>query len=252
MNKKDKAALRHQEDVALNKGLCWAGAAIVLELLLLLVKRYYLNFTTSSAEIKLANTLNGLFNGLHRILPILVVVFAVWAVFAAVKKRPAALPAVLAVVSLVLTVCIHVILMFHLNGVQMLFLLVPVLAGLALVYYIYQKEFFFTALSGCLSVLGLWFVRYRGGFSLESVLAVAAIAAVLVLIFLLKKNNGVMGKTEVLSKDAPYTLVLAAVAVALAALLIGMIMGETAAYYLIFAMIAWLFVQLVYFTVKLM
>ena len=39
MDKRQKEDQRHQEDLALTRGLIWVGAAIVLELLLLLVKQ---------------------------------------------------------------------------------------------------------------------------------------------------------------------------------------------------------------------
>ena len=37
MDKKQREARRHQEDMALNQGLLWVGAAIILEFLLLLI-----------------------------------------------------------------------------------------------------------------------------------------------------------------------------------------------------------------------
>ena len=44
MDKNQREARRRQEDKAFNRGLLWVGGAIVLELLMLLVNRYYIHF----------------------------------------------------------------------------------------------------------------------------------------------------------------------------------------------------------------
>ena len=252
MNKKEKEARRHQEDQALNRGLCWAGGAIVLELILILIKRYYFNFTNSSFEIHLAQGIQSVLRVIWIGGPLVVLAGLIWLFLSVKKQKRTALPVILTVVVLVLSVCAHVILMFQKNGVQMLFILVPVLAGLALVYYIYQKEFFLAALGAGLSVLGMWFIRYRDGFCLESVVVLIGILVVLAATLSLKKKGGLLAGAAFLPKDACYKPILASVGVGLAALLISMIAGSAAAYYLIFLMIAWLFALLVYFTVKLM
>ena len=58
MNKEKRAAEKraarsHKEDVVLNRVLVWFGAAVVAELLLLLINRYYINYTTRPGEIEL-------------------------------------------------------------------------------------------------------------------------------------------------------------------------------------------------------
>ena len=60
MDKKQREARRHQEDMALNRGLLWVGAAIILEFLLLLINRYYINFRVDEASVNLATTLHTL------------------------------------------------------------------------------------------------------------------------------------------------------------------------------------------------
>ena len=50
MDKKQREARRHQEDMALNRALLWVGGAIVLEVLLLLVNRYYINFRVTEVD----------------------------------------------------------------------------------------------------------------------------------------------------------------------------------------------------------
>ena len=43
MDKKQREARRHQEDIALQRGLLWVVGAVVLEALLVLVNRFYIN-----------------------------------------------------------------------------------------------------------------------------------------------------------------------------------------------------------------
>ena len=44
MDKKLNAEKARQEDSALNKALLWVAGAIILEILLVLIDRYYINF----------------------------------------------------------------------------------------------------------------------------------------------------------------------------------------------------------------
>jgi len=140
--------------------------------------------------------------------------------------------------------------------VRMLFLLVAAWGGLALVFYLYQKEFFLAAAGTGLGVLGLWFARFGGGFCLETVAALLAIALLLAVGLLLRKGNGKVNlaglELEVLPKGANYPLVLGSLAAAFLLVAAACLLGATAAYYLIFVMIAWLFGLLVYYTVKMM
>ena len=253
MDKKQKEERRRQEDQALNRGLIWVGAAIVLELLLLFVKRYYLEFRPSEVEIAIAIS-----NGLRALRIIGVAAAAVCAAWAAARLRKnekAGLPIVLSMASGALAICAHVSLAFKSSGVQMLFLLVPAWAGLALVYYLYQKEFFLAAVANGLSVFGLWFIR-SGGAGVEAVLVLAGIVLVAGAALWLKKNNGevrVAGiQLHVFPKDTSYGVMLATCLASLVAVVLALAMGSTVAYYLIYLMVAWLFALLVYYTVKMM
>ena len=62
------------------------------------------------------------------------------------------------------------------------------------------------------------------------------------------------GESEIriLSKNTSYPLILASCLVGLLVQLAAMALGANLAYYLMFAMVAWLFALLVYYTVKLM
>ena len=255
MNKKELAAAqRKQEDMALNRGLIWVGIAILMELLLIVVKRGYLEYGFEASDIDLAIAMAGILKVVRLAAPVLAVLCLVW-VFLQLKRQKAAwLPVSAAVILAVIGLCAHVSVTFKDAGVAMLFMLVPALAGLALVFYLYQREFFLAALAAGLSALGLWFVRAGVGFGKETLIALVGIVIVLAVLAGLKKNGGkmqVLGKCyETLPKDTDYRLPLLTCVIGLAVLLAAMALGGAIAYYLMFVMVAWLFVLLVYYTVK--
>ncbi len=255
MDKKEREARRHQEDQALNRGLCWVGGAVVLEFLLMLLKKYYINVFMDEPSVSIFLALDKMLRVLAVAGPVVLVVSLVWMFFNAKKNKSAAVPGVIAVLAVVLSLCAHVARVFKVSGIQMLFLLVPVLAGLALAYFIYQREFFLTALVSVLGVLGLWFFRYRGSYSMESNLVLVAIALVVLFSAWVKKNGGLlpMGKkSRFISENGNYMPIFASALISVLALVVALFMGTTAAYYLAYAMVVWLFAMLVYYTVKLM
>lgn len=254
MDKKQREARRHQEDIALNRALLWVGGAIILEVLLLLVNRYYINFRVT--EWAVASALS---TGL-RVFRIAGAVAAVACLILAVvrfrKGGKSGLPTVLALAFGAVAVCSHVAFSFQQSGMRMLFLLVPAWAGLALVYYLYHRDFFLSAVAVGLSILGLWFIRYGASALPETVIALAGIVLVGVAALWLKKHDGLVHRTDgssvrVLSKNAAYPIILVSCLASLAAVVVGLLASSTA-YYLIFVMVAWLFALLVYYTVKLM
>lgn len=253
MDRKEREARRRQEDAALNRGLMWVGVAIILEALLLLVNRYYINFLVS--QVDLAYTVRGLVVAARIGGAVVGVAALVWALFQYRKGGKAALPLAVGLVALTVALCGHVTLAFQRPGMQMLLVLVPALAGLALVFYLYQREFFPAAAAVGLSVVGLWFVRFGG--MVEAVVTLLVIAAITGVVFWLKKNGGVYaGKEEqkfrVLSKKTNYSVLLASCVASVVAVAAAMVLGANVAYYLLFAMLVWLFGLLVYYTVKLM
>ena len=253
MDKKQREARRRQEDKALNRGLLWVAGAIVLEALMLLVNRYYINYYI--AEVDMALAIYNVLRVLRAVGAVAGLACLVWAVMAFRKNGKASLPAILTLACWAVALCAYVTLAFKQTGVQMLFLLVPAWAGLALVYYLYQKEFFLAACASGAAGLGLWFIRRRG-LCLESAVCIALIFLVAAAALWLKKSGGVIRRGEeelrVMSKKASYTVILISCAVGLAAVLAAAAMGAGAAYYLMFAIAAWIFALLVYYTVKLM
>ena len=184
MNKKEQQAQRaKQEDVVLNKVLWWIVGAVVLEALLLLLNKVYANYTVE--QIELAKSLRDVFSVLMIALPICFVVLLIWAVAARKSGKFTRLSSVLAGVMLALAVCAVVIRVFDESGIRLLYVAVPAVAVLALIYYLYQREFFFAAVLSALGLLGVKVVPYHFGFPAIAygyavVLGVALVGAVVV------------------------------------------------------------------------
>lgn len=253
MDKKQREERRRQEDIALQRGLLWVVGAVVLEALLVFVNRFYINFYVSEIDITIA--LDNALRFLRLAMPIATLLALGWMAWKLKQREKFALPLILAIALAAVSVCAHVIIKFQGPGISMLFWLVAAWAVLALVYYIYQREFFLAASACGMSVLALWFVRSGPAGRLEAILLWAAIAVVSAAALWLKKNDGVLpGKDAFpfLPPKADYTVLLATCGASLAAVAAAMLLSGMVAYYLIYIMIIWLFALFVYYTVKLM
>lgn len=135
-----------------------------------------------------------------------------------------------------------------------MFWMVPAWAALALVYYLYQREFFFSAVISGLGLLGLWFVRHASPLGLYTILVVVVLVLLTLGLFLLKKKDGLFqlgkGKARLLPAEANYSLIFLSFVVSLVVIALAAFVGGSMAYYLLYAMVAWLFALLVYYTVK--
>lgn len=260
MDKRQKEDQRHQEDLALTRGLIWVGAAIVLELLLLLVNKYYINVYTTTASINLAIAIGTGLKAARLITLAGTVACAVWTFLAMKKKAKALVPAIMLAVFAALFFCTHITLTYKDSGMRMLFLLVPALAALALVYHLYQREFFVSGLFTGLGVITLWLIRHGGSSPLTTYLFLAILVLVVgggvLWLNKVRKANGKMmwngAEVEVLPQDANYTIMLTAAVVNLAAAVLGLLLGGTVAYCMIYVLVACLFGLLVFYTVKMM
>ena len=144
MDKKQREARRHQEDVALTRALLWIAAAVVLEGLLVLVNRFYINYYLD--EIEIVVVLQSVLKGIRIGGLVLAAGALVWAVLRARLSQKVVLPLLLAMAGGALTICSHVVLKYKSTGMSMLFWLVVAWAVLGVIYYIYQKEFSFPPL----------------------------------------------------------------------------------------------------------
>lgn len=254
MDRNEREVRRHQEDRALNKALIWVGVAIVLEFLLVLVNRYYINYNTSTESINRVLAIQAALVGLRWVSLVALAVCVVWMLVQLSKNGNAVLPGVLAIAAGGLLLCSHVILNFRDTGLRMMFWMVPAWAALALVYYLYQREFFFSALISGLGLLGLWFVRHASPLGLYTILVVVVLVLLTLGLFLLKKKDGLFqlgkGKARLLPAEANYSLIFLSFVVSLVVIALAAFVGGSMAYYLLYAMVAWLFALLVYYTVK--
>lgn len=253
MDNQQREARRHQEDIALTRALLWIAAAVVLEGLLVLVNRFYINYYVDEIEIVLA--LQSVLKVVRIAGLVLAVLSIVWAVVRLLKEQKVLLPVCLAVAGGALAICSHVVLKYKDTGMSMLFWLVVAWAVLAVVYYIYQKEFFLSAAAIGMSILALWFVRYAGGVGYEVALLLVGIVLVLAVTLFLKKHDGVLplkSPVPFLTPGCSYSVILASCLVSVAVVVAALVVGAAAAYYLIFLMLAWIFALFVYYTVKMM
>ena len=255
MDYNEREAQRRQEERDLNRALIWVGAAVVLEFLLSLINKYYINFRTTPESINLALAISAALNGLRWVSLAALAACVVWVVLRLKQGGRAGLQLSLAAVSAALYLCAQITLVFQESGIRMLFWLVPAWAALALVYYLYQREFFLSALVSGVGVLGLWFVRHAGASSFYTIGAVAVILVLAVMMLWLKGHGGSLFSGEagqLLPEEAGYPLMLLSCVISLAAIAIAAFVGGALSYYLLYAMVAWLFALLVYYTVKMM
>ena len=231
MNKKEQQAQRaKQEDVVLNKVLWWIVGAVVLEVLLLLLNKVYANYTVE--QIELAKSLRDVFSVLMIALPICFVVLLIWAVVARKSGK--------------------------FTGIRLLYVAVPAVAVLALIYYLYQREFFFAAVLSALGLLGVKVVPYHFGFPAIAygyavVLGVALVGAVVVFRVMQAAEGKLRLKgnwVEVLPKSANYALLYVTCGVVAAVVIAALLLGGLAVLYGV--LVAWLLILAVYYTVRLM
>lgn len=138
-------------------------------------------------------------------------------------------------------------------------ILVPAIAVLALVYYLFQRDFFCTCVISAGGILSLQLYRkiflnhptmIRCGFALAFLLLIAA--AILLILIQRGKRPMPLGIDKLVPKDANYILLYVTCALNVVLLALTLILGSTAAYYLLFVLVGWLFVNAVYYIVKLM
>lgn len=152
---------------------------------------------------------------------------------------------------------------FYPHGAKYLSYMVPLVLVLGLVYYIYQKEFLVSAVVGILVLMDLWAVRkVAGNLKWMGVLWGLAVGIGVLLVLCavfawrLSKTYGrtrLFGKPLVLlSKNTKYPPIYASCVMGAVSVFAALLLGVTAAYYLMFLIGAYLLVLAVYYTTKLM
>lgn len=254
MKKEERAEKKRREDQALNRVLWWFGGAVLLEFFLLLLNRFYINM---EGGVSLAHTLAVMLRTLTWVSLAAAVALGVWWWLRHKKGGATFLPGALTVAAAVLFGCALIASVWTTMGVQFLYLSVPAAAVLALIYYLYQREFFLVALQGGVALFAMWsyrkliFIQAKAAYAVLALCA-GAVAVLGALTFVLQRREGKLGKRRILAKKANYAMLYAAGAVTLCALLAALVLGAAAAYWALLLVVAWLFGAAVYYTVRLM
>lgn len=246
-----------QEDAAFNKMLIWLAGAVVVEGLTLLLRKLYINYSYTDFGIGVALGLSNFFSVFRFLGAVLFVAGCVWTVLTVKKQGKKALP--LAITGVVLWLWIASVLCYQLGemGMGMLCVLPAVVAALAAIFFLYQREFFYNAILSAIGITALWVFRqifmthprmsYCGFAAVAVLMLLAALAA-----FQLSKREGKLGSFRVFPAGAAYLPTYLTCAVVVLTLVAALILGVSAAYYIMFVLIGWLFCMAVYYTVKLM
>ena len=246
------------ENETFNRMLLWVAVAAVVEVVMVLINRFYINTRVSelNAKIVLYYVLTALpFVGAALFVILLVV---------AVRMRRSdtgkdgTLQVAMAFGFLCMGVCGLLMRNYESTVAPMVLAVVPGLGVLMMVFYLYPKEFFACGIVGGLGLLGLWVYRTLSSGTIYYaylILTVGIAAAGAVLAWKLKKAGGVWkGKNRswtLLQSDAAYLPYYLTAVITLVLLLLPLVVSAMG-YYGVWAVAAWLFILAVYFTAKLM
>ena len=259
MNETGKRLQRQkQEDATFNKMLLWLAGIVCLELLTLLLKRVYFNFSLTDFGIGLASVISAFFGVFRFAGAVLFLAGCVWTILSLRKGKKLALP--LACTGAVLWLWAAAVLCYGMNvtGMSVLTALPVALAVLCAIFFLYQHEFFFSACLGAVGIAAIWVfhkiymnhprLTYGGAAAVCVLMAVAALA-----VRFMSGKNGKVYKVQVFSPKGSYLpLYLTCAVVALAVILAVLLNAATIGYYALFVLVGWLFCLAVYYTVKLM
>lgn len=143
-------------------------------------------------------------------------------------------------------------------GVTAMCVLVPVVTLLGMIFYLYQRECFVSTVVLAATFFAVWACSKGLGsvswHTLVAVCAVVAAAALVALLALTRKAQTSGGKlfgAQVLSAECCYCVLYALIAICAACVVLALL-AVSLTYYLLWALGILLFVELVYYTTKLM
>ena len=257
MKKKEQSKREIQEDIVLNKVLWWIVGTVVVEFIVLMINRFYVNYRVAEIDFSI-KMLRPVFHVLTYVLPVcFVVLLLAW--LALRRKGKGSKPlAVLTVVALLLAICVSVTWLFGAPGVKFLYIAVPAVGVLALVYYLYQHEFFLVAVLSALGLLGVWVLPHDSGTLVKACVMLAVIVVVLaaaaVFARMLQSRQGcltVKGRgVQIFPKNANYALLYLTCIIVAVVVILAFVLGALA--FLYGVLVAWLLIMAVYYTVRMM
>lgn len=256
--KKNKAEKAKEEEAALNCILCWVVGGAVLEFLLLLLNRYWVHYTVAQIELRVA------LGTAVKILAVAALACAAAAGFwwnsARQSGKKTGLPGALCLFLLGVSVSCFAAWFLSGAGVRLMYIAVPVVIVLVLIYYLYQHEFFLVACQSALALLGVWVCsRGLGGRYAALTYVYVVVAALLIgggawLCRKAQENGGRMelrgGKLRLFARDANYSILYAGAAILVLVLILSAVGISSVILYSV--TVAWLLIMAVYYTVKLM
>lgn len=254
--KKNKMAKAKAEEEALNSMLCWFVGGTVVEFLLVLLDRYWNHYTVSEIQFRV-----------HILEPAVVALAflalagagaaAYWWKKGGMKAR---LPLTVSLVALGISAGCFAAWILGSAGLTVISTVVPGIIVLAIIFYLYQREFFLIACLSALGLLGIWLCSH-GVSGRTGVVCWIYVLCALVLVgaaawgcFLCQKENGSLTwkgkKLQLLSKEASYLLLYITAGVTAALLVCALVGLPAMALYAV--AVALLLIMAVYYTVKLM
>lgn len=243
-----------KEDAAFNKMLLWLAGAVVVELIILFLRQVYVNLLFGGV---VAYGLKMFFQIFCFVGAALTVAGIVWGVLRTRSGKSPVLPwACTGGVALLWVVSLFGYFLFDV-GMNIVMILPGAAAVLIVVFFLYQRPFFYNVMLAGGGLAALWMYRqyymehpttvrlcFGAGF--------VALAAALVLSFLLSRNDGKLGSVRVMPAGTNYVMTWITCVATAVAMVLTLALGATVGYYLLFVLAGWLFVQAVFFTVKLM
>lgn len=255
MFEKGKRAQRQSEDdKVFNRMLLWLAGAVVVELLLLLLQKAYVEMIFDAM---VAKALSNFFHVFSIAGAVIAVGCAVWAVLNQRGGRSMALPVIIACAAGGLWVISLLCRFLYAEGVRILMMFPAAGAVLIIIFFLYQRPFFFNAILTGGGLLALWlhkqyYMNHPTFITACIVAGVVVLAAAAALALQLRKTDGKLGRVRVVPVDSNYLMTFLTCAVTAVAMVLGLILGVSMSQYLMYVLVGWLFVQAVFFTVKMM
>ncbi len=249
-----RAQRRSEDDKVFNRMLLWLAGAVVVELLLFLLQKVYVEMIFEGL---VALALSKFFMVFSVAGVVIAVGCLAWAVMNQRTNKPVLLPVVIAAVAAGLWVVSLLSYFLWDEGVRILMMFPAAAAVLIIIFFLYQRPFFYNAMLTGGGLLALWLHRqyYMNHPRLITACVIGGVvvlAAAAVLAFQLSKTDGKLGRIRVMPVDSNYLMTFLTCGITAVVMVLGLVLGVSMSQYLMYVLVGWLFAQAVFFTVKMM
>lgn len=262
MAAENKKVDRRREDYMTNRILAVFTFAFLLILGLMAAYRTYASVDTMFITQKVLYVLAAVF-------AVIMIAGVVWEFAGKKREYKVICGKNIAVAAAIVAICAFVGATFTSSGIQMMYVFVPIVSALILIYLLYPHDFFLISVICAVGAVVLWYLsrsildgfvwaryfRFNKGV-MSFIAALAVVVAYAGVVKFLESKRGVLKlgnkSHEALPKDTKYLLSYITAAVTAVCLVLGFICGATVAYYLVFVMVAYLLILAVYYTVKML